>query len=102
MHLALVTSRPGRGWGHSWYGGSAWLWTSLVLVVLVALTALAVWLVMRSAARRAAPTGPSGIDRARDLLAERYARGEISTEEYHDRLSNLSGTPGTAGTAGTT
>jgi len=33
---------------------------------------------------------PSGIERARDFLAERLARGEISTEEYYDRLSSLS------------
>lgn len=28
---------------------------------------------------------------ARELLDEQYARGEVSTEEYHERLQNLSG-----------
>jgi uncharacterized membrane protein len=36
------------------------------------------------------PRQLSGVDRARDILAERLARGEISTEDYYDRLSSLS------------
>jgi putative membrane protein len=32
---------------------------------------------------------PSGMERARDILAERYARGEISGEEYRERLDQL-------------
>ena len=31
----------------------------------------------------------SGADRARDILAERYARGEITGEEYRERLEQL-------------
>src|SRR5262245_13831785 len=31
----------------------------------------------------------SGAERARDILAERYALGEISVEEYRERLSEL-------------
>lgn len=33
--------------------------------------------------------GPSGIERARGILAERYARGEIDAEEYQRRLETL-------------
>jgi putative membrane protein len=32
---------------------------------------------------------PSGIDRAKGILAERYARGEITGEEYRERLEQL-------------
>jgi putative membrane protein len=32
---------------------------------------------------------PSGIERARDILSERYARGEITGEEYRERLEQL-------------
>lgn len=47
------------------------------------------------------PAGPGGepvrpaeppelaLDRARAILHERYARGEISTEEYRERIDNL-------------
>ena len=33
---------------------------------------------------------PSGIEGAGGILAERPVHGEISTEEYYDRLSSLS------------
>jgi uncharacterized membrane protein len=29
------------------------------------------------------------MERARDVLAERYARGEVTTEEYRERLERL-------------
>jgi uncharacterized membrane protein len=29
------------------------------------------------------------LERARAILHERYARGEISTEEYRERIDNL-------------
>ncbi len=32
---------------------------------------------------------PSDIDRARGILAERFARGEITGEEYRERLEQL-------------
>jgi putative membrane protein len=30
-----------------------------------------------------------GIDRARDILAERFARGELSSDEYRERVGQL-------------
>jgi len=36
------------------------------------------------------PVESPGIQRARDILAERYARGEIDGEEYRGRLDQLS------------
>ena len=41
-----------------------------------------VWLVLRRTARRER----TGVDRARDILAERYASGELSRDEYRERL----------------
>jgi putative membrane protein len=32
---------------------------------------------------------PTGMERARDILAERFARGEITGEEYRERLEQL-------------
>ena len=32
---------------------------------------------------------PSGDERARDILAERFARGELTGEEYRERLEQL-------------
>jgi uncharacterized membrane protein len=36
-----------------------------------------------------APVLADGSDRASEILAERYARGELSTEEYRERLEAL-------------
>jgi uncharacterized membrane protein len=30
------------------------------------------------------------MERAREILAERYARGEVSLEEYQERIARLS------------
>ncbi|GAA3168310.1 MULTISPECIES: SHOCT domain-containing protein [Nonomuraea] len=68
-------------------GGVGWLGGGVVLLLWVALLASACWLVIRAASP--ARLVPVRVDRARDLLAERYARGEISTEEYLDRLTHL-------------
>ena len=66
-------------WGHHGAWGLLWL-----VFWLVALGATA-WLVLRLTRRRSR----SGIDQARDILAERYARGEITSDEYRERLEQL-------------
>jgi putative membrane protein len=60
-------------------------WFPFGLLWLVLLGAI-VWLVFFRARRY---HQPSGMDRARDILAERYARGEITGEEYRERLEQL-------------
>lgn len=72
----------GHGWGHD--GGWVWLWP-LGMLFWVAVIGLVAWLVLRSV--RTPRT--SGLDAARDLLSQRYARGEISEEEYGERLTVL-------------
>ncbi len=72
-------------WGDTWW---MWVWGTLMMGAFVALI---VWAV-RSAAGGAAtgsapPTDPN--HRARELLAERYARGELDDEEYQHRLERL-------------
>jgi putative membrane protein len=53
-----------------------------VLLLWAGLIATVVWF----ATRGARPPERSGVERARDVLAERYARGELTTEEYRERL----------------
>jgi putative membrane protein len=84
--LALLLAGPGAGGEHRWGdGGWPWLWGPLMLVLWLGLTAAVVWLV----ARGVRPPERSAVDRARDLLAERYARGEITSDEYRERLDQL-------------
>lgn len=75
----------GSGWG--------WLYGAVVVVGLVLLIVVVVRLagggMRRDGPPRGEPsTGGSGTP-ARRLLDERYARGEISTEEYQERRRML-------------
>jgi putative membrane protein len=77
-HLILAET-----WSRGAHAGG-WLWPVIPLLW-IALVGLVVWLVARPQ-----PIEPSGVNRAKDLLAERYARGEMPTDEYLERLGNLS------------
>jgi putative membrane protein len=73
----LTFASRSDGWDHVWWP----LW----LLFWLALVGAIVWLVVRR--RRDGDRG--GSDRASEILAERYARGELSTEEYRERLDVL-------------
>jgi putative membrane protein len=75
LTAAVGTWHEGGGWHH----GHWWIWTLLWGLVL-ALALAAFW---RS--RRAPRAG----DSAKTILAERYAKGEITPEEYRERLATL-------------
>jgi putative membrane protein len=74
--LPLLTHEDGRDWGHSWWPLWLFFWAALI--------GTAVWLIWRRSGRDGGP-----LDKARELLAERYARGELSGEEYRERLDEL-------------
>ncbi|HYZ97285.1 MAG TPA: SHOCT domain-containing protein [Acidimicrobiales bacterium] len=69
-----------RGWddGPGWFVVFPFLW-----IALVAFLVFAIW-----RWRRGGPPGRSEPG-ARSVLGERYARGEISADEYRERLSVL-------------
>jgi putative membrane protein len=85
--LPVLVAFGGDGWRHGWGPGSGWgwLWGPIVLLGWVAVIATVGWLVVRSGR----PGERSGVERAREVLAERYARGELTTEEYRERLEQL-------------
>lgn len=72
--------------GDEWSRGDGW-WVAgpLFLAFWIAVIATVIWLAVRAARRR----DHSGIDRARDVLADRYARGELTTDEYRERAGQL-------------
>lgn len=71
---------------HDYYG---WMWPmfGLMLLFWLGIAVLVVWLVVRYARPRS--TDGDGTGSARRILAERYARGELDTDEYTRRLENL-------------
>jgi putative membrane protein len=80
-------------WDHDgWHGGGMVVMAVVMVLLWVALAALVVWAVrsLTSGSQLRSPSTPhSGV--ADQLLAERFARGEISEEEFRrarDALRN--------------
>lgn len=66
----------------------------LLALALIVLAVLGTWaLIVWLRNNRTAAGMPAGgaRNRAREVLDERYARGELSTEEYRERLEGLGG-----------
>jgi putative membrane protein len=80
-------------WGYG-YNMMGWWWV-IGAVVVIALVGAVVWAAV-AASRRSAyppPTSPGGAPNAtespRQVLDARYAKGELTTEEYQERIKNL-------------
>ena len=77
------------------YGGDGWMWggwilMSLVMVVFWALVITAIVLAIRYLWGQPPDPGQSSSARAaEDVLAERFARGEIDDDEYRQRMTTL-------------
>ena len=71
-------------WGHGAWDVGDWLAMSLMRVVLVAaVAALVIWLVRTYGGDFARPSEPSrGAGNADEVLAERFARGQIDEQEF--------------------
>jgi putative membrane protein len=86
--LFLVRCSTMMGHGGWFMGGGTWLfWIALLVIVLLA----ARWAVS-SAGRRAGDRtkGPdAGAPSPELILKERYARGELTREEYQEKLREL-------------
>jgi putative membrane protein len=68
----------GMGFGMGW----AWI-TGLVILGVI------IWIVVKAATQKS-PSGSSVNKSALDILKERYARGEISREEFEEKKRDIS------------
>ncbi|WP_439681256.1 SHOCT domain-containing protein [Embleya sp. MST-111070] len=85
---ALVTA-PARHVGHMYEDdGWNWVWGSVMMLLLIAVIVAVVWLLVRNTSHGRGTPEPTGSS-ATEVLAQRYARGEIDTEEYRERLAVL-------------
>jgi putative membrane protein len=82
--LAQMMDRGDMGGG----GGHGWWW-AVGLAVLVALVAVVVVAVTRSSPAHVASAPPLARRSAEDVLADRFARGEIDEAEYRRRREAL-------------
>jgi putative membrane protein len=76
------------GWGHmnGWGGGWMWLWGVAMMTLFVVFI---VWLIRAAGTDSTGPARRDPNDRAREILGERFAKGELSPEEYRERISEL-------------
>lgn len=81
--------------GNGFGTGMGWAWTFWLLLIAgtVLLTVVVVRAITGGVRGGAGPARAGGdqpsATRAREVLDERYARGELATEEYRERLSAL-------------
>jgi putative membrane protein len=76
---------PGMGEGAMICGGA------IGLLLLIALVVLVIWLITRTSSQGRTPTGGGTTPpkTALEILKERYARGEITREEYLEMREHL-------------
>lgn len=69
-----------------WHGDLSWWGWSIMTIGMLALWAVIAWVIVF--VTRNANASPSART-PRDILAERYAHGEIDADEYHRRLDDV-------------
>ena len=75
--------------------GGGWMWVSSgpTMVAVLVLIGATVWAIVTATTRTPALSGPAaesgGRGMARQVLDERYARGEMTSAEYTERLKTL-------------
>ena len=82
-------------WYYDGHGMSAWGWVASTVgtVVVLALLVLGVVLLVRSTQNASDGSSRALAERSPEqILAERFARGEIDEDEYRQRLAFLAGT----------
>jgi len=81
-----------------WYAGNGWGWAGWILMAVgmvafwgLVITALVLLIRYLASPRGTTANPPPAFTqtRAEDLLAERFARGEIDDDEYRQRLESL-------------
>jgi len=86
MNVMYALADPGSG---QLEGSWAWVWLSMMVLLWIAVIGVVAWSISRAVAARTSLEAAAGPKQARDRLAERFARGEIDSEEYHARLDRL-------------
>jgi putative membrane protein len=81
---AAFADSAGR-WGIGGAPHSGWWLGPVLSLLFLTLIGLIVWLIIRL--RR--PAARDSTHQARQVLADRCAKGELSTDEYTERLENL-------------
>jgi putative membrane protein len=83
MHTLAPLIADAWGWdnGNGWHGSLWWIVFPILWLMIAALVVALLWRRDRGL--------HDGNDSPRRILGERFARGEISADEYRDRLAQL-------------
>lgn len=84
----LAAAQPFNGDGDC-DGGWWWIGRIIMFVLWIAIIAFVIRWAVFGRRRWNGPSGPSPMEQARGVLAERYARGEIDADEYRQRSNQL-------------
>ena len=76
--------------GYGMMGGFGLIGLAINIAIIVGIVVLAVWAVKRFSAGSTNSGQTSSSQSPREILQERYARGEITREQYQQTLSDLS------------
>lgn len=78
-------------WGNSGMGGWAWVFGILIVIGVMILVVVLIRMLPRPrfAPPQAPGSIPGGASSPKQIVDERYARGELTTEEYRERLAVL-------------
>ncbi len=77
---------------HGWYGGIGWIGMILGAVIWLALLVGVILLIVygiRRLSRGSSSAPASQKSTAKEILQERYARGEITRDQYQQMLEDL-------------
>jgi putative membrane protein len=79
------------GWGgYGGFGSYGWIGMIINLVITVVVIVGIFWLIRRALSMGQFSSGPaSAVQSAREILQTRYARGEITREQYQQILADL-------------
>jgi len=84
----------GYGMMNGWFGGMGWIGGLIGMIInlaiIVGVVVLIVWAVRRFTSGAANGRQSGGNQSPREILQARYARGEITREQYQQMLSDLS------------
>ncbi|HSJ37625.1 MAG TPA: SHOCT domain-containing protein [Planococcus sp. (in: firmicutes)] len=79
-------------YGTNWDGNPGmWLGMTFGIIVLAFILALIIWMIVSISRRNESDKPAPSQNRSVETLKERYARGEIGTEEYRERMRELDG-----------
>lgn len=78
-------------WGYGWDIGWMWLFGPLMTVGIVLVVVLAVWLINGGSRRSGTDaSGPvEGKIGGRQILEERFAKGELTAEQFREQIQVL-------------